>query len=388
MSKKKKNKRKICVFSGKRGGFGSLIRTMDLIKKDPDLELQLVVTDMHLSNKFGKTLYEVEKSFRVNEKINMKQKSGQSVHRSEAIGECLKGSSKVLKKLRPNIFLGLGDRGEILAAMIAANNLHIPVAHVQGGDISGNLDEIFRHAMTKLSHIHFPSTEESARRIEKMGEEKWRIHVVGDTHLDLIANKQYTTNAVVRKKFGLSTKGKYLMVLQHPVNTEPKKSYEQMKNTLEAVMEISLPAVIVYPCSDQGYEGIIKAINDYKGNKKFKIYKNIDAPDFLGLMEGTEVLIGNSSSGIIEAPMFKLPVVNIGDRQKGRLRDFNIIDIQGKNKKEIFNAIRYAMFNKEFKESLKNCGQIYGEGKAAEKIVEILKNIKIDEKLLKKRMTY
>lgn len=365
-----------------------MIRTMDLIEKDPDLELQLVVTDMHLSNKFGKTLCEVEKRFKVSAKIDMKQKSGKSVHRSEALGECLKGTSKVLEKLRPDIFLGLGDRGEILAAMIAANNLYIPVAHVQGGDISGNLDEVFRHAMTKLSNIHFPSTEESARRIEKMGEEKWRIYVVGDTHLDLIANKQYTGNLKARKKIGLGEKEKYLVVVQHSVNTEPEKAYTQMSRTLSAVGKINLRTIIIYPCSDQGYEGIIKAIGEHKKNKNFKIYRNIEAPDFLGLMEGAEILIGNSSSGIIEAPMFKLPVINIGDRQKGRLRDFNVVDIDGKNEAEIFNAIRYVMSNKEFNLSLKNCGKIYGKGQAAEKIVAVLKKIKIDEKLLKKRMTF
>lgn len=388
MAKRKNKRRKICVFSGKRGGFGSLIRTMDLIKKDPDLELQLVVTDMHLSDKFGKTLCEVEKIFKADAKIDMAQNSGSSVHRSEAIGVCLEKTSRALYKLRPDILLVIGDRGEVLAAMIAANNLHIPVAHIQGGDISGNLDEIFRHAMTKLSHIHFPSTEESARRIEKMGEEKWRIHVVGDTHLDLITNKQYTDNAEVKKKFGLGEDEKYLIIVQHSVNTEPEKSYGQMKYTLKAVEKTNLKTIVIYPCSDQGYEGIIKAINKHKKNKNFKIYKNIEAPDFLGLMEGAEVLIGNSSSGIIEAPMFKLPVVNIGDRQKGRLRDFNVIDIEGGNEKEIFNAIRHAMFNKEFRESLKNCGKIYGKGKAGEKIMKVLKNIKIDEKLLKKRMVY
>jgi len=385
---KNHNARKICILSGKRGGFGSLIRTMRLINQDPGLELQLIVTDMHLSAQFGKTLVEVEKEFNVAGKVAMDQKNGNSEARSEAMGVCLRDMTKVIHDLKPDIFLCLGDRGETLVSVIAANNLRIPVAHIQGGDISGNLDEVFRHAITKMSHIHFPSTGDSAKRIEKMGEDMARIHVVGDTHLDLITNKMYTPNAIVRKQFNLGDDEKYVVVLQHSVNTEPEKSYDQMSRTLEAVDRIGHKAVVVYPCSDQGYDGIVKAIEEHQDNSKFQIHKNIEAPDFLGLMSGAETLVGNSSSGIVETPSFKLPTVNIGKRQTGRLRDFNVWDAEGNSVEEIIGAIHYVTTNKEFKDSLENCGNIYGNGSAAEKIIKVLKEVELGDELFEKRMTY
>ncbi len=386
--KSKTTKRKICILSGKRGGFGSLIRTMKLIQKSNDLELQLVVTDMHLSQKFGKTLAEVKKNFPVAAQVDMEQKDGTSEARSEALGVCLQKMTSVFKRLRPDIFLCLGDRGEVVSAVIAANNLHIPVAHIQGGDISGNLDEVFRHAITKMSHIHFPSTQESGERIKKMGEEEWRIHVVGDTHLDLIGNKMYTSNLEVRKKFHLTPEEEYVIVLQHPVNTEPQKSYVQMKRVLRAVKKLGVAAIVVYPCSDQGYEGIIQAIEEQKHNKKFRIHKNVEAEDFLGLMSGARALVGNSSSGIIEAPLFKLPTINIGKRQTGRQRDANIIDIGGETEAEVYEALLFAFSDKKFRKNLQSCGKIYGDGKSAERIVKVLKTVKLNDRLFEKRMTY
>jgi UDP-N-acetylglucosamine 2-epimerase (non-hydrolysing)/GDP/UDP-N,N'-diacetylbacillosamine 2-epimerase (hydrolysing) len=379
-------KRKICILSGKRGGYGALTRTMNLIEKDPSLKLQLIVTDMHLSSKFGKTLLEVEKSFKVSAKIDMEQRDGSPLARTRALIKCLEKIPRALEKLKPDIFLCLGDRGEVLVSVVAAVNMGIPIAHIQGGDVSGNLDEFFRHAITKLSHIHFPSTRDSAKRIERMGEEKWRIFAVGDTHVDLIANRMYTKNHMVRKRFGLDRNEKYLILLQHPVSTEPEKSYSQMSQTLKAVKKIGLRAIVVYPCSDQGYEGIINAMRKFKKEKNFSFHKNIEAPDFLGLLSGAEVLVGNSSSGIIEAPHFKLPVVNIGKRQLGRIRDKNVIDVKG-SWLDISEAIKKAS-SKKFRKSLKSCGKIYGDGRSAEKIVKTLKNIKINKKLLEKRMTY
>lgn len=386
--KPSKKIRKICVFSGKRGGFGALIPTMELIDQDPVLELQIVVADMHLSSKFGRTLSEVEKSFKVAAKIDMKQKDGSSLERTRALAVCLEKTAVALKKLKPDIFLCLGDRGEVLTSVIAANNLGIVVAHIQGGDISGNLDEFFRHAITKMSHLHFPSTKESAKRIERLGEEKWRIFVVGDIHLDLIAHQMFTPNLEVRKKFGLAEKEKYLILLQHSVNTEPDKAFGQMSQTLKAVKKTGTRTIIVYPCSDQGYEGIIRAINKFKNEKQFNIYKNIKAPDFLGLLSDCQVLVGNSSSGIIEAPYFKLPAVNISKRQQGRARDKNVLDVEKGGWQAIYRAIQKALFDRRFRQSLRSCGRLYGDGRAAESIVKALKKVKIDKKLLEKRMAY
>ena len=178
--------KRICVWSGKRGGFGALTPTMQAIRDHPDLELQLVVTDQHLYDRFSRTVREVEEQFPISAAIDMGQSGDSNQDRAQAIGRCLEQSAAVLAELKPDILLVIGDRGEVFAACIAAHNLRIAIAHVQGGDVSGSLDEPVRHAITKLAHIHLPSTASSAERIRRMGEEDWRIHVVGDTHVDQI----------------------------------------------------------------------------------------------------------------------------------------------------------------------------------------------------------
>jgi GDP/UDP-N,N'-diacetylbacillosamine 2-epimerase (hydrolysing) len=382
-----RDKRRICVLSGKRGGFGALIRTMQLIEADPLLDLQLLVTDMHLSEKFGRTVSEVQKWFDVAEKVDIEQKDDTAVGRSSAIGLCLQRVTTSLERLKPHILLVIGDRGEVLASTIAAVNLGIPVAHIQGGDISGSLDEVFRHAITKLAHLHFPSNKESARRIERMGEEKWRIHVVGDPHIDLIKNKMFTPAEIVRRVYDVP--GEFMLVLQHPVTTEPKKSYEHMKNILAAVKRFDKKAILVYPCSDQGYQGIIDAIHEASRSNpsQFQVRRNIEAPDFLGLLSCAEALIGNSSSGLIEAPYFRLPAVNVGRRQEGRLREKNVIDVEP-NAQAIFMAIRKALYEEKFRGGLNRCGHIFGDGRTGERIVRLLKTVRTDRRLLEKRMTY
>jgi len=377
---------KICHFNGKRGGFGALKRTLKMIKEDPCFELQLVVGDMHVSNKFGKTIKEVEENFEVSAFVDMKQAGGRAAQRSVAIGVCLEKITSVLEKLKPDLFLCLGDRGEVLASVIAAVNLKIPVLHVEGGDKSGNLDEYFRHAITKLSHIHFPSTKQSAGRIKKMGEEKWRIHVVGDAHIDPIVNKLYTPVEKAVKKYNL--KKDYLIVIQHPETINPEFSYSQMVETLKAVKKTGLEVIVVYPCSDQGYEGIIKAVKEYKSVGRFKIFKNIVSDDFLGLLEGSRAIVGNSSCGIKEAAYFRVPVINIGKRQSGRLRESSVIDVPIINKKNIFEAIKKAFNDKEYKNEFDNFKFLYGHGKCAEKIIKVIKNIKINQNLFEKKMTY
>jgi GDP/UDP-N,N'-diacetylbacillosamine 2-epimerase (hydrolysing) len=382
-----RDKRRICVLSGKRGGFGALIRTMQLIEADPLLDLQLVVTDMHLSEKFGRTVAEVQKWFDVAERVDIEQKDDTAAGRSSAIGVCLQRVTRSLERLKPDVLLVIGDRGEVLASTIAAVNLGIAVAHIQGGDISGSLDEVFRHAITKLAHLHFPSNKESARRIERMGEERWRIHVVGDPHIDLIKNKMFTPAEIVRRVY--NAPGEFMLVLQHPVTTEPEKSYEHMKNILAAVKRFDKKAILVYPCSDQGYQGIIDAIHEgsQSNPSQFEVRQNIEAPDFLGLLSCAEVLIGNSSSGLIEAPYFRLPVVNVGRRQAGRLREHNVIDVEPKAQ-AVFIAIRKALYDKRFRRGLNRCGYLFGDGRTGERIVRLLKNVRIDRRLLEKRMTY
>src|ERR1700689_768677 len=213
--------RKIMVLTGKRGGFGAMKPMLRLLRDDPAFELQLVVTDQHVSERFGRTVQEIETEFPVAAAVDMDQKDDKPESRARALGICLQGMADTLARLKPDLCVPYGDRGEVLAAATAATALNIPIAHIQGGDISGSQDEIIRHAVTKLSHLHFPSTEESAERIRRMGEEDWRIHVVGDNHIDLIAAGEYAQPAEVMRELGLDLTHPVIVVLQHSETTAP-----------------------------------------------------------------------------------------------------------------------------------------------------------------------
>jgi len=382
-----KNKRKIAIISGKRGGFGAMLPLMKAIDSSENMELILIVTDQHLYKEFGKTVKEVERWFRVGYKLYLGQKDDRPVSRAIAIGKCVKKMAETFEECKPDILVVLGDRGEVLAGVISAINMKIPVAHIQGGDISGCVDEFVRHAITKMSHLHFPSTETSAMRIKRMGEEEWRIHVVGDCHLDEIAMRNFTPPDKIAKKFNLNLKEPILLVLQHPVTTEPEKSYEHMKEVCDALRKLKLQTIIVYPCSDYGYKGIIKAIEELRNESWVQIYKNIDCHDFWGLENVASVFVGNSSAGLIETPFFKLPSVTIGKRQEGRERAENCIYSEPL-KDDIYNAINYCLYNETFKNIVKNCSQPFGDGTAWKKIIKVLSEVELDSKLFEKRMTY
>jgi UDP-N-acetylglucosamine 2-epimerase (non-hydrolysing)/GDP/UDP-N,N'-diacetylbacillosamine 2-epimerase (hydrolysing) len=380
-------KRKICVLTGKRGGLGALIPAMQLIEKDPNLELSVIATDMHLSDKFGRTITELEQWVNKAIRVPMGQEDDSPVSRAKALSKCMDGISNVLDSLKPDIFLVLGDRGEVLTAVIIALHLGIPVAHIQGGDISGNIDEMMRHAITKMSHIHFASTEESAERIRKMGEEDRRIYVVGDPHIDMIVQKRYTKGKDVRRLYNIKPEEPFILILVHPETIDPKHSYKNMLTTLKEIAKYKLRTLVVYPCSDHGHQGILDVIDKYSGHKGFSVHKNIEAVNFWGLMSEASLLIGNSSAGLIESPYFNLPVINIGNRQAGRQRWINVIDCPF-NSSTIKKAMDKA-FSPEFRKSFKNRkDKPFGDGKACKKIVEVLRTVKLDKRLIEKRMTY
>lgn len=380
-------KRKICVVNGKRGGFNALLPTMLKIAKDPTTELQVVLTDMHLSGLFGRTIKDAERWIKVSATVDMKQKSSASHDRVDALGRGLSGFGKVFQKLSPDIILLLGDRSETLAAAFAALQLKIPIAHIQGGEISGNIDGIQRHAITKLSHIHFTETKEAKRRVLELGEEPWRVHFTGAPYIDFIKSKLYTPKDEVRKKYGLEPDEKFLLLLQHPVTTEPEKSYAHMKKILKASELVDLKRIVVYPCSDQGYQGIIDAIEEERDKKNIFIYRNIPAEDFIGLEVIAGALVGNSSAGIYEAPYVFCPAVNVGRRQEGREREINMIDVLPDSRK-ILAGINKALYDEKFKKNLTKLKFLYGDGKAFLRIVKVLKTVQLGERLFEKKLTF
>lgn len=380
-------RRTICVVNGKRGGFNALLPTMLAISKDPALRLRAVLTDMHLSGLFGRTIRDARRWIKIDAAVDIRQAGDSGLARTEALGRGLAELARVFSRLKPDMVLLLGDRSETLIAAFAALQLKIPVAHIQGGEISGNIDGIQRHAITKLAHLHFAETAEAAARIRKLGEEAWRVYQVGAPYIDFIRQKLYTAEGAVRKKFGFGSREKFLLVLQHPVTTDPDALYPHMQETLDAVKASGLRAITVYPCSDQGYQGIIDAIEERRADPQFSIHKNIPAEDFIGLEAVAEALVGNSSAGIYEAPYVGCPFVSIGARQAGRERESNVIDVPPERGK-ILAGIKKAMHDRAFRAGLKKTRGIYGDGRAWARIVKVLKTVPLGPTLFEKKMAY
>ena len=384
------NLKRICVVTGTRSEYGILRLLLKRILKSEKLELLLIVTGMHLLKKFGNTISQIiEDKIPISKEIPMYiENDDNEVNLGKAVGNVIKTFTEVFFELKPDLLLILGDRYEPFAAVIAASTLSIPIAHIHGGDnvFRGQIDEQIRHAITKFAHIHFPATQKSAKRIELMGEEKWRIHMVGSPSIDMIYQEKLLNKIEICKKFNLDSKKPLILCIQHPYVFESKQTGEQMRNTLNALKEMGLQTIIIYPNNDPGFELIIKEIETSRKYNNFKIYKNLDRTDYLSLLKNSNLLIGNSSSGIIETPIFKLPTINIGDRNRGRETAENVINVPS-NYRKIKEAVKLALSD-DFKKSSEKVKNPYGDGNASERIVKILENLKIDKNLLIKKLTY
>ena len=357
------------------------------INKHLKLELEIVVTGMHLMEEFGMSINEIKKDgFKINE-INATYENDSKESMTNFIGKFIQLLTKKVKEIKPDIILLLGDRGEMLAGAIIGAYLTIPVAHIHGGEITSTVDEFSRHAITKLAHIHFPATETSAERIIKMGEDPSSIFVVGAPGLDIILNEELIEPTDLAEKYDLDLSKPILMMVQHPVTTEVDDAPHQIREALEAILGLKYQSILIYPNADAGGRKMIEVIKEYEKYPFIKTFKSIPHKKYLSLMKIASVMIGNSSSGIIEAPSFSLPVVNIGSRQEGRQRAENVLDV-GYDKEEIKVAIKTAIYDVNFKEKVKNCKNPYGDGKAGVRITDILSRIKIDKKLLQKKLTY
>jgi GDP/UDP-N,N'-diacetylbacillosamine 2-epimerase (hydrolysing) len=374
----------IAVLTGKRGGYGAMKTMLHTIDKSDKMHLSLIVTDQHVNSKFGYTVSEIERDFSIAAIVDMEQEGGSPHQRSRALGTCLTKITDVLTDILPDIIILYGDRGEVLSTALAAVTLRIPIAHIQGGDVSGNVDEVMRHAITKLSHIHFPSTKNSQKRILSMGEESWRVCVSGDNHIDAIVAGNFTSKDVLQQRYNIDTNMSPIIVLLHPETTRLRDGYVDMKILMDAVLEENRRTFVIYPCSDHGYEDIIRAINEYKYFKGVSIHKNIDAEDFWGLMDMSSLMIGNSSAGLIETPYCHIPAINLGQRQNEREHSNNVIHADF-NYNKISLAIKKSLYDQSFLSIVENCNQPFGDGSAWFKITEFIQKIDIGLDLLDKR---
>jgi len=377
-------KRRILYITGTRADYGLMVPVLKAIQSHEKLALSLIVTGMHLSEEFGETVREIEgDNLKIDAKVPMLSQEDTGAAMASGVGKCLLGISMAMERIRPTFLLLLGDRGEMLAGAISATYMNIPIAHIHGGEVSGSADNPVRHAITKLAHIHFPATKSSAHRIEEMGEASFRIFLVGSPSLDSIANERGTSIDLLAKKYSLDFDKPLILVIQHPVTTEADSAANQIRVTLKAIVELQHQTIIVYPNADAGGRRMIRMIEQYRRYPFMRILESIPRQDFLALMRSASVMVGNSSSGLIEAPSFKLPVVNIGTRQKGRERAGNVIDV-GYDRSQIKATIERCLCDQDFLEITKKCSNPYGDGKAGHRIADVLANIEMTPGLLRK----
>lgn len=380
--------RKICIVTEARATYGYSRPVIRLIEGSPGLDLSLVVTGMHLLKEYGNTVEEIERDgFPIAAKVDMAMGGGSPTAWAKSLGVGIQSLAQVYDGLTPEIVLLFGDRAEVLAATVAAAYMNIPVGHVQSGDLSGHIDGSARHAITKLAHLHFPSCEDSAERVRRLGEEDWRIFNVGAPQLDEIIHGPRVDAGHLARTLRLDLNEPVLVVVQHPVLTEIDEARNQMIATMEVIEDLELQTVLIYPNVDAASEETIQVIHEYEHLPFVRTFRSLDRDLFVTLLDHASALIGNSSCGILEAPSFKLGVVNIGSRQRGRLQAPNVINVNH-DRKEIAAAVERILGDEAFKRTLDRCVNPYGDGRSAERIVRVLSDIDIGGPLLHKTMTY
>jgi GDP/UDP-N,N'-diacetylbacillosamine 2-epimerase (hydrolysing) len=378
-------KKKICVVTGSRAEYGLLRWVMQGIKDSKKLELQIVVTGMHLSPEFGSTYKEIENDrFTINHKIEMLMSSDTASGISKSIGVGLIGFADVFEHIKPDMLLVLGDRFEIFSAVCAALIHRIPTAHLHGGETTeGAFDESLRHSITKMSHLHFVAAKEYRNRVIQLGEDPKNVFLVGGLGIDNIKKLNLYSRSQLEKKLNLKFKKKNLLITYHPVTLDNQNSHNQIIELLSALdMLEDVNLIFTMPNADTNNQIIVKTIKEYAKKKNIYIYDSLGHLQYLSCIKYVDGVIGNSSSGLTEVPTFKKGTINIGDRQKGRLKADSVIDCDC-NYQSIYDAIK-KLYSTSFQSSLKTIKNPYGNGGSSDKVLKVLHNHSID-KILKKK---
>lgn len=383
--------RKIAILTGTRAEYGILTSLIKAIQKHPDLIYELIVTGMHISPQFGTTINEIKKDkAKIGAEVDMHLGGNTGKEMAQSVGHGIIGIADALEKIKPDILVVLGDRGEPLAGAIAASHMNIPIAHLHGGEVTGTIDESIRHAITRFSHIHLPATKKSVERLIKMGEDKKNIYLVGAPGLDPILHESLMTKDELYEYLNFDKTKPFILAVQHPVTTEFKDTVQNTKETVNAITKLNMQTIFIGSNSDAGTVTMTNLIEKLKQNKLVRYYISIPHKIYLSAMKFCSFMISNSSSGIIEAPSFGIPVINLGTRQQGRERAKNIIDIDY-NIKQILRAADKALHDKEFIKMCRKKENPYNpfrDAQAGERTAQILAKIKIDNKIIQKKITY
>lgn len=385
------SKRKVCVVLTTRGNYAKMKSVIEKIEADDELELQLILGGMVVLEKYGRIAAMLDSQGRRPARtINFVVEGENLATMAKSSGLAMMDFSTAFEDLKPEVVIVIADRFECLPIAMCAAYMNIAVAHVEGGEVTGSIDESIRHAITKLSHVHFPASREAAARIERMGEDPASIHVVGASSMDILRRLDLADLDPVRdyqKDYGvgpmIDLKPKqYLTVIQHPVTTEYDENLLHVKETIAALNILNMPTVWIMPNMDAGSDGINKAIRRYRespDSRHTHFFKSLPIECYGPLLKNAACILGNSSSGIREAAYLGTPSVNIGTRQNGRQRGKNVIDV-GYEAEKIVAAVRRQIEVREYAPD-----NLYGDGYAAEKIVHVLKTAPLN---VQKMITY
>jgi len=369
-----------------RSDYGIYCPILRRLRADTDVQLKLFVSGMHLSPEFGLTVKAIEADgFPITDRVEMLLASDSPEGIAKSIGLGVIGFAQMYARFKPDVLVVLGDRFEMFAAALAALPFTIPIAHIHGGEVTqGAIDEALRHSMTKLSHLHFVATQEYARRVRQLGEEPWRVIVSGAPGLDNVWTIQFYARAELSELYGIRLQPPPLLVTFHPVTLQHEQAEWQVTELLAALDEAGLPVIFTKSNADTGGRIIRQKLTEFvAAHPAAWMLDNLGTRGYFSLMKVAAAMVGNSSSGLIEAPSFELPVVNIGTRQAGRVRAANVIDV-GYDRAAIIDGIRRAV-RPEFRVNLGGLVNPYGDGTAAEKIVAHLKSVALDERLIMKK---
>ena len=379
--------KKILLITERRADYSRFKEILKEINKHKDLQYILVVTGIHLEKSFGLTINEIKKDgFKISYKFKMFDKKYLKYDdlggMSRALSVCFKQITKILEKEKPDFILSGFDIAANFSLTTIGAHMNIPVGHIQGGEVSGNIDESIRHAMSKFSHLHFVSNQDAKKRLVKMGEPKKTIFTVGCPSIDALLSTRSKSNSYMLKKHKINLNKKFILVIQHPVTSEKKLIKSHINNIFKALNKFNLNVFFILPNNDYGAMTIVKKIR----KSKMSFASHLELDEYKTLLQNCELILGNSSSGIHEAATFKKPSVNIGSRQQGRLKGKNIIDV-----KNDYNSIKLGIkkaLSKNFKNKIKKIINPYGTGGSSVKIVKIIKSLHLSKIKIQKQNSY